>query len=85
MAVMKKSHPLRHRLLAARSARRARTLAARRQVEALAAILGYRRAAEAAVGLGMRAQIHAAMKVALSGIFAPGKIYDGSAIWKRRA
>ena len=40
---MKKSHPLRHRILAARRARRARTLAARRQVEALAALLAYRR------------------------------------------
>lgn len=41
---MKKSHPLRHRILAARRARKARTLAARRQVEALAALLAFRRA-----------------------------------------
>ena len=41
---MKKSHPVRYRILAARHARKARTLAARRQVEALAALIAYRRA-----------------------------------------
>ncbi|WP_342163939.1 hypothetical protein [Methylobacterium sp. SD21] len=41
---MKKSHSLRHRILAARRARRARTLAARRQVEALASRIAWRQA-----------------------------------------
>jgi len=41
---MKKSHPIRHRALAVRRAHRARTLAHRRQVEALAVLMGVRRA-----------------------------------------
>lgn len=41
---MKKSHPIRHRILAARRARKARTLKARREVEALAAQIAWRQA-----------------------------------------
>lgn len=84
---MKKSHPIRHRRLAVRRAHRARMLAHRRQVEAFAALMGYRRAVGAAGGFGMWPQVFAALKERLivTGIFGPDKIFDGSAIWKWRA
>lgn len=89
---MKKSHPIRHRRLAVRRAHRARTLAHRRQVEALAALMGYRRAEGEMNPKSAWPEVVSSLmelfrhgRFGLAGIFGPSITYDEGAIWKRRA
>ena len=87
---MKKSHPIRHRAFAVRRAHRARTLAHRPQVEAPAALIGYRRAVGAEAikraWLGFVASISEMIRRRpFASVFGPSITYDEGAIWKRRA